>query len=267
MAIGLLPAANRPACARLADTSRIVVSTHATIVSTHLDQRSLPALPDHSETAFGATLAVPLNRVLSLIESPASARSGHGGVSHIVDCALGLCRASTTNRASSSRATGLRRKANAPLARASSSTTASGLPDIWITRGGLGSVRICSRSRIAFMRSAASATNAGNRSYRPSAQRYSIAIFWPSTYLRSCNPWRNAATSSDSRAADELPRYAIRYTFPVCCASASSGARARLKVKMTGSPISRMGTWYDVTSERCSQASWQFSSSQGGGYG
>jgi hypothetical protein len=40
-----------------------------------------------------------------------------------------------------------------------------------------------------------------------------------------------------------------------------------LKVRMTASPISRMGTWYDVTSERCSQASGQFPSSEGGGYG
>src|SRR4029434_3313728 len=32
-------------------------------------------------------------------------------------------------------------------------------------------------------------------------------------------------------------------------------------------PISRMGTWYDITSERRPQASWQFPSSEGGGYG
>jgi hypothetical protein len=35
---------------------------------------------------------------------------------------------------------------------------------------------------------------------------------------------------------------------------------------MTASPIRRMGTWYDVTSERRPQASGQFPSSERGGY-
>ncbi len=50
---------------------------------------------------------------------------------------------------------------------------------------------------------------------------------------------------------------------------APEGVRAstRERERPTASPISRMGTWYDVTSERCSQASWQFPSSEGGGYG
>src|SRR6266403_988998 len=42
----------------------------------------------------------------------------------------------------------------------------------------------------------------------------------------------------------------------------------RVLARQTGStsPISRMGTWYDVTSERRPQASWQFPSSERGGY-
>jgi len=34
----------------------------------------------------------------------------------------------------------------------------------------------------------------------------------------------------------------IRGTFPACCVSAASGARARLRMRTTASPISRMGT-------------------------
>jgi hypothetical protein len=37
-----------------------------------------------------------------------------------------------------------------------------------------------------------SAANAGNRSNQPSAQRYSIATFWASTYPASFKPSRNA---------------------------------------------------------------------------
>ncbi len=50
-------------------------------------------------------------------------------------------------------------------------------------------------------------------------------------------------------------------------ALAASDVRKMLTARTSASPISRMGTWYDVTSEGCSQASWQFPSSEGGGYG
>src|SRR5882724_4495075 len=50
------------------------------------------------------------------------------------------------------------------------------------------------------------------------------------------------------------------------CAPVASGANGRLRATTTASPISRMGTWYDVTSERRPQASWQFPSSERGGY-
>ena len=39
-----------------------------------------------------------------------------------------------------------------------------------------------------------SAASAGSRSYCPSAQRCSIARFWPSIKPASLKPWRNAAT-------------------------------------------------------------------------
>src|SRR5512132_277446 len=40
-----------------------------------------------------------------------------------------------------------------------------------------------------------SVVNAGRRSYRPSAQRYSIERFLPSIYPLSVSPWRNALTN------------------------------------------------------------------------
>jgi|SRR5215510_1112679 len=49
--------------------------------------------------------------------------------------------------------------------------------------------------------------------------------------------------------------------------SAASGARTMLTASRAASPIRRMDTWYDITSEGRPQASWQFPSSEGGGYG
>ena len=55
------------------------------------------------------------------------------------------------------------------------------------------------------LRATRSAAKAGNRSYRDSAQRYSIARFCPSTQPVSLSPWRNAAVNGDG-AGEPLPR-------------------------------------------------------------
>src|SRR4029453_7357147 len=47
----------------------------------------------------------------------------------------------------------------------------------------------------ATFRRTSSVVNAGRRSYRPSAQRYSIERFLPSIYPLSVSPWRNALTN------------------------------------------------------------------------
>ena len=66
-----------------------------------------------------------------------------------------------------------------------------------------------------------SSANPGSRSFRPSAQRYSIATFLPSTKLASFKPWRNARNRSTYRSGNSLPRKPI--TGIACCARAASG--------------------------------------------
>jgi hypothetical protein len=49
----------------------------------------------------------------------------------------------------------------------------------------------------------------GNRSYCPSAQRYSIVTFCPSINPSSLRPWRSAAMAAESLPCDVEPRYPI----------------------------------------------------------
>src|SRR6516164_9432345 len=63
---------------------------------------------------------------------------------------------------------------------------------------------------------------AGSRSYWPSAHRYSIATFWPSTKPFSPRPRRNAATRCAVSSGDLALRYPIT-GIAVCCARAASG--------------------------------------------
>ena len=61
----------------------------------------------------------------------------------------------------------------------------------------------------ATFRSTSSAAAAGNRSYRPSTQRYSIATLRPSTYPLSASPSRNALRREAKSRGDSGPRYPI----------------------------------------------------------
>src|SRR6266404_1870147 len=63
---------------------------------------------------------------------------------------------------------------------------------------------------------------AGRRSYWPSAQRYSIVTFWPSTKPFSPSPRRNADTRCAVSSGDLALRYPISGICG-CCARAASG--------------------------------------------
>src|SRR5215472_3444449 len=73
------------------------------------------------------------------------------------------------------------------------------------------------------LRPTRSAANAGSRSYWPSAQRYSIATFRPSTQPVSANPWWNAATNPAASPGD-LPL--SKPITGICCARRTRGAMA-----------------------------------------
>src|SRR5215510_414291 len=62
-----------------------------------------------------------------------------------------------------------------------------------------------------------SAVSSGSRSNLPSADLYSITMFFPSTYPRSRRPCQNASRKSGFVEPDD--RYPIRGTFFGCCAS------------------------------------------------
>ena len=64
-------------------------------------------------------------------------------------------------------------------------------------------------TRTATRRSTSSAANAGRRSYSPAAQRYSIAMFCPSTYPLSARPLRKPATRCAVSPSDRLLRNPI----------------------------------------------------------
>src|SRR5262245_31846334 len=70
-----------------------------------------------------------------------------------------------------------------------------------------------------------SATNAGSCSYRPSAQRSSIATLRPSTSPNSLSPSRNALTRCAYRLGDSLLRNPIT-GIAACCACAADGHTA-----------------------------------------
>ena len=62
-----------------------------------------------------------------------------------------------------------------------------------------------------------SAASTGRRSYWPSANRNSIAMFLPSTYPRSRNPARNASTRVVHAVGVDTPRNPIRGMFAAGC--------------------------------------------------
>ncbi len=67
-----------------------------------------------------------------------------------------------------------------------------------------------------------SATRAGRRSGRSSAERNSIATFWPWTKPASFRPWRNAVTRCVALASDVLRRNPTT-GIAGCCRCAASG--------------------------------------------
>jgi hypothetical protein len=89
-----------------------------------------------------------------------------------------------------------------------------------------------------------SAASAPSRSWCSSAQRYSIAMFWPSTNPASLRPWRKAATKCAEPAAAVLRRNPIT-GIAGCCARAAKGQAAALPSsamksrRLTGSPQSQ----------------------------
>jgi hypothetical protein len=80
------------------------------------------------------------------------------------------------------------------------------------------------------LRRTSSAASSGSRSYFPSADRTSMARFWPSTQPRSRSPCRNAAKRGVSRAGD---RYPTRGTFDGGCAVAVRGATRWTRISAT----------------------------------
>ena len=70
------------------------------------------------------------------------------------------------------------------------------------------------------LRRTSSAASAGRRSSFPSAYRYSIAMFFPSTYVSSRRPCRKASVRSEMEERETPDRYPIRGIFVGCCASA-----------------------------------------------
>ena len=82
------------------------------------------------------------------------------------------------------------------------------------------------RKCTATCRSTSSAASAGSRSSWPSAQRNSIATFWPSTKPASLKPWRNACYQIGVGPGDRPLRNPIT-GIAGCCARAASGQRRR----------------------------------------
>src|SRR2546422_2250073 len=78
-----------------------------------------------------------------------------------------------------------------------------------------------------------SAASAGRRSRFPSAYRYSMTMFFPSTYPRSRNPCRNASVRVDIAAGELVLRYPIRGTFFGCCACATAPHIASVTTRAT----------------------------------
>jgi hypothetical protein len=77
-----------------------------------------------------------------------------------------------------------------------------------------------------------SAASAGNRSLWPSAQRYSIATFLPSTYPVSLRPWWNAGIRLAQRLRDSLPSSPIIGIDGFACAATGQTTAAPPKIVM-----------------------------------
>jgi len=77
----------------------------------------------------------------------------------------------------------------------------------------------------ATLRETRSASSDGNRSWWPSAQRYSMATLRPSTYPLSRRPWRNGRRRSAYKSGDSVPSNPI-IGIGACCALAASGHTA-----------------------------------------
>jgi hypothetical protein len=102
-----------------------------------------------------------------------------------------------------------------------------------------------------FMRISSSARSSNISGFH-FAERYSIAIVFPSTHPSSRRPVTKAARSGDGLSVrGDRTRYPIRGILPACWASAN-GAR-RLKARTTASPISRMGTSVEDAGGECSR--------------
>ena len=66
---------------------------------------------------------------------------------------------------------------------------------------------------------------------RPSADRYSTMMFWPSTHPSSRRPCRNASRRCELEL-DEARRTPMRGTLPAGCASRASGAARRPPLRL-----------------------------------
>ena len=76
-----------------------------------------------------------------------------------------------------------------------------------------------------------STARSGDLSDRPSADRYSTMMFWPSTRPSSRRPCRNASRRCELEL-DEARRTAMRGTLPAGCASRASGAARRPPLRL-----------------------------------
>src|SRR5258706_8513312 len=75
-------------------------------------------------------------------------------------------------------------------------------------------------TRRSILRRASSIASAGTRSGLPSADRHSMAIFFPSMKPRSRRPWWNASMRAELEESELTNRNPIRGIFVTCCASA-----------------------------------------------
>ena len=60
---------------------------------------------------------------------------------------------------------------------------------------------VVSATMISTLRRTSSSANADNRANLSSAYLYSIMIFFPSMYPKSCKPWRKASSLRGARCA------------------------------------------------------------------
>jgi hypothetical protein len=87
------------------------------------------------------------------------------------------------------------------------------------------------------LRRTSSVASSENRSGRPSAERYSITTFCPSTYPSSASPWRNAPRFAVFDASSRISSTPMRYTVPACRASRASGVERQSTAEPLPVPI------------------------------